>query len=71
MNRQTILKEYEAIFNNPTLTPDEQDSEATDKFCKEEQGFTRANQLDLLAQIEKVAGRNIDGIRLWIELQKL
>lgn len=69
MSRKTVIEEYKAIFSDSSLTPEEQNSKAYQKFCDEEKGFSPANQLSLLAQIEKVADRNFDDIRLWIKLQ--
>ena len=71
MSKKHVLNEYAKIFSNTNLTPDEQNEEATNKFMNEESGFSRAQLLDLLRELEKLANRKLPEIELWIEINSL
>lgn len=69
MSRNSTIASYKKIFSDPQLSPVQQDRAALSLFMQQESGYSRANQLDLLHEIEKIAGRKLEDIHLWIELQ--
>lgn len=69
MSRNSTIASYKKIFSNPQVPPAQQDANALSLFMQQESDYSRANQLDLLHEIEKIAGRKLEAIQLWIELQ--